>query len=346
VTRAGGPLRRAWAWLHAHALLLWWLHSLWALAWGVAFMWLGSRQFTWLRVAFVYFAIIWATSLLLRLIVDGERLSPRSSSRTRLVVNYVNKNFYQQMLFFVLPIYWASASWGAPNLLFVAIVALSALLSTSDVIYDRHVSTDPDLTAIFFAFNLFVCANVALPILWSLSTLDAMRLAAVLALAGFVTLRFHPGHFARARTWVVLAAAAALLAFFIEWGRPLVPPAPLRLVSTQFGLGLSRHRLTVASPVQALEAGHDGPVFGVSAIHAPLGLKDRVRHRWTAGGHELFRSGYYEVAGGRQQGYRLWTSVRLPRGIPAGALELWVETEGGQLIGRARLPVVAARPGP
>ncbi len=48
------------AWLHQHELLLWWLHSRGPWPGVSVFMWLGSRNFTWLRVAFVYFAVIWA----------------------------------------------------------------------------------------------------------------------------------------------------------------------------------------------------------------------------------------------------------------------------------------------
>jgi hypothetical protein len=39
------------AWLLCHQEKLWWLHSLYALALGVGFMWLGKRNFAFLRVA-------------------------------------------------------------------------------------------------------------------------------------------------------------------------------------------------------------------------------------------------------------------------------------------------------
>ena len=73
----------------------------------------------------------------------------------RLVVNLFNKNLYQQVLFFVLPIYYGSATGWSLNFIFVTLLAISALLSTLDVVYDRHLSTRRSLTAPFFAFNLF-----------------------------------------------------------------------------------------------------------------------------------------------------------------------------------------------
>jgi len=42
--------------------------------------------------------------------------------------------------------------------------------------------------------------------------------------------------------WLLIMAAALLLAVVSEIGRPLVPPAPLRLVEGGFGLGLDPGR--------------------------------------------------------------------------------------------------------
>jgi hypothetical protein len=330
-----GPIGRTWAWLHGHDVLLWWLHSSWALAWGVAFMWLGSRQFAWLRVAFVYITFIWISSLFLPALADWPRLTPSQRGVVRAIVNYFNKNFYQQLLFFVLPIYGASVTWGSPNMLFVAIVGASAVFSTFDVVYDRRISARREPAAVFFAFNLFVCVNVALPVLWSISTLHAMRVSGVLALLGFATLRYQLRRLASRQVIGALLASAVVIAFFVEWGRPLVPPAPLRLVSAQFGLELDRQRLVASRPVASIPPAFDGRLYAVSAIHAPLGLRDRIRHRWIADGREVYRSPYYTVTGGRTQGFRLWTSARV-RGLPAGVrLIAWVETEGGQIVGRA-----------
>ena len=343
MSRPRGWLRRARAWLHEHETLLWCLHSAWALAFGVAAIWLGARDFRWLRVTFAYVGFIWATSLMLPYLMEHPRLRTRHRGLARLVVNYLNRNFYQQLLFFVLPVYAASVTWGAPNMLFVVLVAVSAVLSTFDIVYDRHVSVSRDLTAVFFAFNLFVCVNVALPVLWGIGNQTAMRASGALALLGFVTLRFQPQDLARRGVRIALIFSAALLAFFIEWGRPLVPPAPLRLVSAQFGLGVDRSRPAVTAPIAQTPEPAGSRVYGVTAIYAPLGLNDRVRHRWTSGSSELYRSPYYVVSGGRRQGFRLWTSASIPAMTPPAPVDLWVETEGGQLIGRASLPAPAAR---
>ena len=122
-------------------------------------------------------------------LVDPPGQPTKWRGRLRLVINYFSKNFYQQLLFFLLPIYYASSTGWSLNLLFVAFLAVSALTSTFDVVYDRHLSVRRGLTAVFFAFNLFACINVMLPVLWSISNRIALPVSAVLAVAG---VRDHP----------------------------------------------------------------------------------------------------------------------------------------------------------
>jgi hypothetical protein len=197
--------------------------------------------------------------------------------------------------------------------------------------------------AVFFAFNLFVCVNAALPILWTVSNDLATRLAAALALVGFMTLRHPVRQIVRREGLKSGFAAALLLLFLVEWGRPLIPPAPLRLGAAGFGRGFDRRTLAVTAPLDALNVAAGDRVYAVSAIRAPVGLRDRVRHRWVVDGTEVYRSPYHVVVGGRREGFRLWTSARMGE-TPRGPLDLWVETEGGQIIGRARLAPPRAAP--
>jgi hypothetical protein len=68
-------------------------------------------------------------------------------------------------------------------------------------------------------------------------------------------------------------------------------------------------------------------------------LQDRVRHRWTVGGDPARDTPYYTVAGGRESGFRLWTAIPLQNAQRGATIQVDVETEGGQLIGRARTRV-------
>jgi hypothetical protein len=327
------PLYR---WFHRHQQKLWWLHSFYALVLGIGFMWLGKRNFTYLRVAVFYIGFIWLSSLFLPKLLNHPHLPPPWPRRIHLLINFLNQNFYQQMLFFVLPIYYASATLGSPNISFVALVGLSATLSTLDVVYDRHLSVKRSLTAVFFAFSLFALINVMLPVLWSVSNARAMRISAMLAFLGFVTLYYRTAQW-RARSVALVLLVALLLLGLVEWGRPFIPPAPLRLGDVQFGRAIQQESLQIESPVTELPPAAPLQLYGLTAIKAPLGLEERVRHRWYETGKLLCASPFYSITGGREKGFRLWTSCTLSSIVPGTVLRLDLETEGGQLIGRAEL---------
>ena len=222
------------SWFQRHKDKLWWLHSAYALLLGVGIMWLGARNYNFLRVTVFHVGFIWLSSLYLPRLLNRPWLSARWAERLRLLVNYFNKNLYQQVLFFILPIYFGSATLSSGNVLFVVLLAISALLSTLDVVYDRHLSVRRGLTALFFAFNLFALLNVMLPVLWSIGNNWATRVSALLAALGFATI-LRP--FAQLQRWqrAFAGSSVVLLVALVEFARPFIPPAPLRLVGGQFG---------------------------------------------------------------------------------------------------------------
>ncbi len=322
--------------LRVHKKKLWWLHSAYALLLGVGFMWLGKRNFAYLRLAVFHIGFIWLSSLFLPQLLNHRRLPHRWRPRITLVINYFHKNLYQQMLFFVLPIYYASATFGSLNMGFLALVAISALVSTLDLVYDRHVAVKRGLNAAFFAFNLFALINVMLPILWSVSNAAAMRISALLAFLGFLTLRY-PSSPSNLRRAAIIAGMGIAIIGLVELGRPMIPPAPLRLVNVQFGRDFERVTMRVLSPVTALDGSASLRLYGLTAVQAPLGLKEKLQHRWYQNGKLVCASPLHGIEGGREEGFRLWTSCAFNGIRQHTEVRIDVETEGGQFIGRAKL---------
>ena len=304
-------------------------------------MWLGAKHFTFVRVAVIYMAVVWVLSL-----TTPRAGTPRHAGGAarwiRTAIAYVSRNAYQQVLFFVLPIYYASATPGSLNMLFVELLAASAILSTLDVVYDRHLSRNRDLTAVFFTLNLFACLTAALPILWHVGPGMAIRAGAGLAFVGYVS--FHLGRRpGRLGPWVALAISALFLAWVAGPGQRVVPPVPLRLVTTTFGDDVDRETLTMATRFDTLPAGWSGTLDAVTAVRAPMGLQEGVRHRWRIDGVDVRTTASYRVEGGRPGGFRVWTALPID-GAPADArIALDVETAGGQIIGRGTLRVAPQR---
>lgn len=325
------------AFVHDHELLLWCLHSLWALALGIVVMWAGSRNYSLIRYTILYIAFLWVASLFVPDLVDPPGQPTRWRGRLRLVINYFSKNFYQQLLFFLLPIYYASATGWSLNLLFVGFLGASALTSTFDVVYDRHLSVRRGLMAVFFAFNLFACINVILPVLWSISNRIALPVSAALAVLAFATIRYKFGDLARLQRRRQVGLAAVALILLVALGRPLIPPAPLRVLTTEFGQGINRRTTEVTRPLDALPPGWSGRVYAVTSIYAPLGLSDRIGHRWYLDGKLVWTSRFYTVTGGRKEGFRLWTNSPPVEAKPGTTVRVEVWTEAGQLVGRAQI---------
>ena len=323
--------------LDRHQDKLWWFHSSYSLLLGIGIMWLGARHFAYLRVAVFHIAFIWLSSLFLPALARVRRLPPHWQRRLRMLITYFQRNFYQQLLFFILPIYYLSATWGTANMLFVLLLAVSALLATMDIVYDRYLSVNWWLLAMFFAFNLFACINVMLPVVWNFKNSFALRLSALLALAGFASFCFSHREAKARRNLLPVVAAALLLAFISELGRPLIPPAPLRLLSSAFVLGLDLQNGQPGSSLKSLPSGGPYKIYALTAIGAPIGLKDRVGHRWYLNGRLVYASPFFAVTSGRKTGFRFWT-FRTLNDIPFGsALRIDLRTEAGQLIGRALL---------
>ena len=326
------------AFLSRHQATFWWLHSAWALGCGVAVMWIGRRHFAFVRVAVLYVVVIWLASLfspwLLARLTFGER-----AHWLRLGVNYVSRNFYQQVLFFVLPIYYASATPGSMNMVFVALVGMSALVSTLDLVYDRHLSTNRDLVAAFFALNLFACLTAAIPVVWHVGPSLALRISAGLSFAGFASFYVGPRVGDRPRPWIGMMTVVSLLALVITYGQRLIPPVPMRLSSAAFGDQVERDTLRMGAQFDHVPAGWSGTLDSVTAIIAPMGLTESVRHRWQIDGATVRTTSTHQVNGGRKEGFRLWTALPIDS-APAGArISVNVETDAGQLIGRATIRV-------
>jgi len=318
-----------------HEALLWWLHSAYVLALGAGIMWLGARNYSWLRYSAFYLLAIWLLSFFLANVVQHR--TGAWWARARFLVNYVNKNLYQQLLFFILPIYAGSTTWSSRNVLFLIVLAVSAVLSTLDVVYDRVLSARRVLAAWFFAFNAFAVVSVALPVTFGISAHQSARAGALAAVAGFMTLAWRLWRFGRRLAWAGVAAGALLVFLAAEIARPLVPPAPLRLTSTVFGSELDRATLQIGQPLTSLPSEGAGRVYAVTALRAPLGLRDRVELRWYRDSRLASVSIVHNVSGGRREGFRLWSALDLARAAGARVLRLDVVTEGGQLVGRAEL---------
>jgi hypothetical protein len=321
-----------------HQAIFWTLHSLWALGWGIGFIVAGSKHTWLLRYGLASVGLVWATSLLLPAVLRSPLISEERKEPARRLVLWTQKWQLQGLAFFILPVYHRSATYPSRNTLFMVLLVVAALAATIDVVYDEYVTRQTWLLGALLAFDSFACANLTLPMIWHIGGLWNLAISALLATSVFVS--FWSRHVSeRGRSlWQVATVGFMFLLVVTVW-RPLVPPAPLRLVSTSFGMSQSEDHLEVSPILVALSPAGETRVYVVAAIQAPAGLAEGVRHVWSLDGRKISESGLIDVAGGRVQGFRSRSSALL-RGLARGQrVRVEVSTVWGQLIGRSEIEV-------
>jgi hypothetical protein len=322
-----------------HQAVFWTLHSLWALGWGVAFVVVGKDRPQLLRFGLVSVGAVWASSLALPALLAGSWIPEERKGAARRLVLWGQKWLLQGLAFFLLPLYHRSATYPSRQVLFMVLLAAAALAATIDVVYDEVVTRKRPLLGAFLAFVAFAAVNITLPMVWQVGGLWNLAASGVIATSVFVSFvaELRPGLVLRSIARSALAALFFLA--LVTFGRPVVPPAPLRLVSARFGTSFSGDGRDVAAPLASLPAGVPVRLVAVAAILAPAGLQEGVLHVWSIDGQILFESRLIEITGGRGRGFRSRSGASLPALRPGQRVRLDVETAHGQLIGRAELGV-------
>ncbi len=350
----GGVAQRARArargFLRDHGRKLWWLHSAYALALGagvVAFADQGFEHARWLAVSL---GLAWLLVVLFFRLGLGLGARPRtvegpnSNARVRFfVMTYALKNLYQGMLFFLLPFYWKSTTMDAPNAWFVILLAACAVTSTLDLLFDRVLLRFRFLASIFHGITLFGCLNLVIPALFpDTRTLWSLLAAAAIAVVSFWTLHVTAQQLKK-RIYIVLFVLSLVAGMGVAYaGRSAIPPVPMYVSSAAVGpKQLDDGRL--AMEVKTLHPSVIQEIIAVTDVVVPGGKGDRLRHVWRRAGHEVHRSSEETSrVDGPKGAVRLRSSLSgkdLP-GDLAGAWTVDVETEDGQLVGRAEFNVV------
>lgn len=319
-----------------HKDKFWWFHSIYALFFGIGVMWLGNRNFQFISLAILQIIFIWLSSLGVPFILQYWKLDFKWKHRIRLLFNYFNRNLYQQILFFVIPVYYRSTTLDSPNVIFILLVVVSAILSTMDIVYDRFISVKGTILSLFFAFNTFICINVMLPFLWQVKNSHAVRISAVCAFLGYSTFCLRLAPVNRSKKILMIVGAAVLIFLVSEVGRSFIPPAPMRLDQAQVGTGISKESKQLSGLLDYLPA-KKTRIYILTMIKAPYGHSEKVKHSWYLDGKRIYSSRYFNIVGQGNRGFRFWTYFTVKSTSPGSVLKVDLETEGGQLIGRVRL---------
>lgn len=306
---------------------------------GVLSFWLIERHEGVGRVMAAAMLVAWLL-LVLERVLSNALAARFGFGLPPVLLRYLTQFTHQESLFFALPFFIASTSWNSGQALFSGAVALAALVAIIDPVYYRRLAPRRWLFLGYHTFTLFVLLLVALPLILRLPAMTSYQLAlGVAVLLSFPTLA---GSITVPRWWrgvLVLALLAALGA--AGWlARLWVPPATLRLTEMAVTAAMDTVERRPQQPLRRISAAqlHAQGLYAYTAIHAPLGLRERVRHVWLHDGKEVDRI-ELDVSGGRAEGYRAWTRKLNFPDRPEGRWQIRVLTNDDRMIGTLRFRV-------
>ena len=334
--------------LERHANKLWWLHSLYAMGLGTFVVLYAQKGYDHARWLTVSLGAGWIVLLVFfRIYGTGDVQAQRRGAGRRAkvsfyVMTYVLKNLYQGMLFFLLPFYWRTAVLDAPTRWFVLALAILAVLSTLDVVFDQFLMRWKLGASIAYFFILFACLDLVIPALLpdTRAVLSLMGAAAIAAIV-FWTMHTPLSAFLRPAGVLLFMLAVSTAVATAYFGRRVIPPVPMHVATGAVGPELLPDG-RLAMHVSTLHRDFIREMHALTDVVTPGGRGERLFHVWRHEGVEVQR-GAIEPSGDPPPG-----TVRLRSTLHAldldedisGEWSVDVVTEDDQLIGRVSFLVI------
>ena len=329
----------------------WWLHSAFALSFGLGVMLFARAGLAHADKVLVALCGSWLLMFVaFRFIVGptnrrtGETLARRG---VRVATNYVIKQFYQQMFFFLVPLYASSATWSLSSVNWwpAPLLLVCAVLSTLDLVFDNFIMERRFLASLMYGLAMFGVLNVILPLVIGMTHYQGLLLAAAATPTAVALLSFSVRTVLSPQGTIATVLATIALLAAVWFGRVAVPPAPLAMRETTVGHGTrGSYECLPASKHRIPDTQLDGLRCG-SLMVEPGGIKEDVVHVWRRDGQEVARVRPERLAcDGDALVYRSYLPAELLKASPAGVWQCVTETEGGQLVGIRRFEVASTAP--
>ncbi len=166
------------SWLKRLLRRLWWLHSFFALSFGVGVMLFARAGLGHADKILVALLASWLLMFVaLRFIVGpANRREQEGLTRkgVRVATNYLIEQFYQQMFFFLTPLYASSATWSFASLNWwiAPLLLVCAVISTMDLVFDHFIMERRLLASAMYGLAMFGVLNVMLPLVGGFDHLE------------------------------------------------------------------------------------------------------------------------------------------------------------------------------
>jgi uncharacterized protein DUF5924 len=325
---------------------LWWFHSFFALSFGLGVMLFARAGLAHADKVMMALLISWLLMFIaLRFIVgpanrkENEHLVRKG---VRVATNYIIKQFYQQMFFFLTPLYASSATWSLAsfNWWIAPVLLVCGVVSTMDLVFDNYVMERRWLAATMYGLAMFGVLNVLLPLVAGFDHLSGLVIAAAATPASVALLTFSARQVVSPQGALLTIGSTVALLGAVWYGRWLIPPAPLAMPETSVGHGTFSSYECLPPSKHAIRANQLDHLRCGSLLREPGGIKEDVEHRWKHKGLEVRYTPERLHCDGDGVVYR--SEMRdgdLPRD-PTGTWYCETWTKGGQLVGVRKFEIL------
>jgi hypothetical protein len=331
---------------HRYSRLFWALHSAWALVTGVVVLILAHNRYGFLPWVVLFIGLTWASTLFFSRLAAGS-----DSPRLRFAqgfVSYLTRVMYQETLFFLLPFYFYSTTVPSWNCFYVIALAGLAVLSCSDLLFDRLMREWRGFAVGFFMFVTFSALQFFLPLILRVRIHNGAYLAIVVSLLAALPLAYSWEDLKQRGRQIRVLVALVLVVFALKLFRVLVPPVPLRLTVMRLSDRIDPKTLALGNDLAGTIATSqlaNGRLVARATVFAPSRLPTKIQFRYTRDGDVLRTSRGLDFQA-HDKGFRVWDVLRAGKGgFAPGKYTIEVWTTEGQLIGREVLRVVASPSG-
>lgn len=304
-----------------------------ALGSGIGSVLLLRRGLSFAPAAVAATVIAWTlTAVIARFLPEDSERNPKRRI-TRIVATTLIASLYQDVLFFLLPIWIEAATWPSWNSIAPILIGGMALFSCVESIHLKLMIERPSWRAAFSAVVLFASLLTATPVLTSLSLRPSLAISMIISLALGGAAAIPSERLRSGKTLVVLVGAGAICTGFLMSAAPVFPPVPVSCLSARTAL-----RVEDKEPLDVMRVFPSGTprVYAHFAVASPLRFSEHVYFRWIHDGQTLPRQVETSILGGRNAGFRTFAFTSNPK---SGAWQVELVTDAGQLIARTEFSV-------
>ena len=305
---------------------------------GMLTILLWERGFDFIRWVFIYLIFIGITTLLLLRFVKYLPHENKFFSIAKWCVEFINQNLYQDLILFLLPIYYQSSTVFSKNVIFLIIIAVFDIITTFDNVYRTLIMRNKITQFLFYAFNIFAFLNFCLPVLFGIRNIYSLYISIATTDLLLAPLFINYRELFKITKGGLVFVAVLLSLLTINMLKDFIPPVPLKIVFGTASIDIDRNKKEPITPFSTISSKGLETIYCYTSIFAPMGIKENLWHVWKRDG-VMVQKVRQDITGGRKEGYRTWSKRTVTGNNAEGVWAVDVETGGGQLIGRVRFEI-------